>query len=456
MTTSNQLMTELIDESIRARRRRLTLTRTHDYTLNALRAVDAQLDRNVQALASLGMETLDACDAKIRASSGQTDEETAGVHLLCAVAVQMPPGKDRDTALHGIVQQLCPQFPDAVRDALWFFPATPHMFVVRHDHVRLLLGSPDEQVRQLAAEIAGLRGARDSADLIARQLIALAPGGGEARRTYELAFVRMGLGLPQPDTHARSIGQLLAGEASDQQHGLSLLLAAGQAHLFSARQYLKLAEQAFGPLAHFAWSLATLRDPLLAVSASAEHSLPAPLQQRILAFAGALPGLIDVVDELTARPAPITSTQADMLLTVLGELPASVLARPIDSQAREAELRAIFLQAMRQSHVNVHNDADIAPWQSARLLTQDALAKHARVRYGQRCADKPVLPTELVSHMSPYMRQLLYWEQSACAQQPFGFDLSPYANARLQLNTLQATEWLRAPNSPMSGTEPAR
>ena len=99
MPSRERLILELLDETVRARRRRLYITRGLGTRLLGLKTVDAKLDRNVRALAVFGEDTLQACSARLD-ETGHPQDRDALVHLRAACAVQMrdPAARDRHLA----------------------------------------------------------------------------------------------------------------------------------------------------------------------------------------------------------------------------------------------------------------------------------------------------------------------------------------------------------------------
>lgn len=443
MPSAQDLIRELLDESVRARRRRLWLSSTRDCTLYALKPVDATLDRNIQALASFGPEALQACNQKIKASAGSRADEDAAVHLLCAVAVQLPDGDQRNRDLQAFMAQYLANHAIAIRDALWFYPVGLNEFDIRHHHVVALLADANPAIQRLAIDILGRRGARTLAPLLRQRHLAIGTGEHALRPTYELALARLGFGLPTAIDRIPRIHQLLAGSPQDRKHALALIAASGQTGALTSEQYLEMARTSDAEQQRLALCLATLVDPLVCAQAiSRETTIDPALRTRIMALAGWIPGLIRNIQSLTAQTGPSSAENDDMLLTVLGHVPAAAKTTVIDTVAREQQLRDAVLRCLRQCHVNVHNDADTCPWETQRLLAPEALEQPVRVRHGNRFGAGGSIPTEIASRMSSDMRQLLYWEQAGAAQAPYGFDLSPYANARLQYTVLQASEWL--------------
>ena len=440
MPSAQNLIDELLDESIRARQRRVHITSSTEATLYALKAVDAKLDENLRALASFGIGTLAICEQRLdQASSAERD---AAVHLLCAVAVQLPASKQRDEAILNIVKRHWSTHKQAVNDALWFFPVGLSEFDIRHDHVMLLIGQGDPNLQHIGVTLAACRGVMQAGPWVYDKLRELGiASDGPLQRACEMTLACLNLCLPQE----QRLLALLKGADDAQRHALQLIAQSGQARqLLDAPHYLSLTNTSDQTVQQLAWCLAALADPQACATAlNGPLQLAVELRTRLGALVGSPRALIHCVQAITAQDTPPHAEGSDALLVLLGQVPVGVNQTPIEPLARSAQLRTYVLQCLRHSHVNVNNEADVCPWEPAQFLAPESLTTATRLRYGQRLhAPQPgCIPVEIASRLSAAMRQTLYWEQACARGHSFGFGLSAYANARMQYSVLNAAQW---------------
>lgn len=440
MPSAQQLIGELLDESLRARLRRLHVTGRTECTLYALKAVDAKLDRNVLALASFGDDALNALEAKVNESQGPMRD--AAVHLLCAVATQMPAGSARDQALLQIVQRHQVQHELAVRDALWFFPVGLLEFEIRQDHVDLLLRQSDPMLQLFGVWAGFLRGALQAAVWASDYLSHFPPGSqaSEAalRRCCELALASLGAELPDADRCQK----LLEGSAADRRHALDLLAASGRAATqLTVQQCLQLAQTDDPALQRQAWFVASAIDPR-ACATAAHRAEQLGDEWRVLldALGGSPESLVRTAASLCAAEEPPSPECSDALHLLLGHVPVAARQTPVDSPLRESQVRSDVLHLLRRAHINVNNQAHVCAWDESQVLATEALNAGVRLRYGHRLVGSqvPGIPVEIASRLSAVVRQTLYWEQARARSSPFGRGLSAYANARMQYLVLEA------------------
>lgn len=443
MPSAHQLIAELIDESIRARQRRLHVTGSTECTLYALKAVDAKLDNNIRALASFGSDALTACEARVDASQGVRRD--AAVHLHCAVAVQSADHPSTNQLLLQLVRRHHEQHTLAVRDALWFFPAGATDFDIRHGHIDLLLGQSDPTLQLFGVWAGLLRGALQAAAWATDHLSPIEhdPQSSDdaLRRCCELALANLAAELP-PDERCR---WLLGGNVADRRHALDLLASSGKAaqHL-GVDGCLTMAECADAALQRQAWFTASSMDPVAcAAAARRSQTLSDEWRTSLLALGGAPEDLIRIVAAVCANDQPPRPECSDALHLMLGHVPVAVRQTPIDRLLRESQLRSDVLHAFRRAHVNVQNQADECAWDPSLWLAPESLNSRVRLRYGQRLVDRQVigLPAEIASRLSAMVRQALYWEQARAEHTSFGRGLSAYAHARMQYLALDAAEF---------------
>lgn len=439
MPSAQDLISELLDESIRARQRRVHITSNTEATLYALKAVDAKFDDNLRALASFGFGTLEQCEQRLRAANAT--EKDAAVHVLCALAVQLPASTQRDEAILNIVKRYWGGHTQSVSDALWFFPVGLSEFDIRHDHVILLLKQADPAVQHIGVTLAACRGAMEAGPWVYDKWRQLKGEDTALYRACELTLACLGLN-PPPE---QRLADLLTGPIGARKHALELIAQSGHARkLLGVSRYLDLAaieDSAAHPLS---WYLAALADPqACAIALCGAPQVADELRVRVGALIGAPRDLIDCVQAITAQDTPPGAAHRDALLVLLGQVPVAAIQTPIDPQMRSAQLRTHVLQCLRHSHVNVNNEADVCPWEPEQFLAPESLATTTRLRFGQRLhAPQPgCIPVEIASRLSAPMRQALYWEQACAHGHSFGFGLLAYANARMQYSVLHAAQW---------------
>lgn len=441
MPSRETLIDALLDETVRARRRRLNVTRALDVRFLGLKTVDSKLDRNIRALAVFGDDALHAATQKL---AGLTHAPTvdALVHVLAACAAQAASTADHHELLEQLHNLYAKNHRSALRDAWWFYPISRRAFDLHMQRVANMLQSRQMLEHQLmATELAGRLGMLGCGPQII-DLLSQTPDN-PLHRSGELALCRMGIA---PNTLPQRIQSLMQGGTTDVWHALRLIASSGQAEGASIDQLLNWAQSSEQALSRLAWCLATISNPSAAHEASINNSVMDPaLRTRVLALAGFPSGLIAIVRSLTEQNTPATPAQIDALAVFLGDVPMELSADPVDPVKREEALRAAVLKTLRMAHIPVRNEAKVCEWSADVMLAEPHSPRSRRLRYGTAVRPKEgggVALSTTVLQMGSLMRQALYIEQSVQAGRPIGAGLSAYASSRLQLDVIGISDWL--------------
>ncbi|RZJ14158.1 MAG: hypothetical protein EON50_07110 [Acidovorax sp.] len=443
MPSRAKLIDELLDETVRARRRRLNVTGTSDVRLLGLKTVDFKIDRNIRALAIFHSDSL---DAGVNQLTRMTHAPTvhALVHVVAACAVQSVSTSRRKGLLELLFERYGGQHRSALRDAWWFYPMGRSAFDLHSQGIADMLQSSQSDRKLMAMELAGRLGMTHCASRIADWVAATSDGPGH--RIGELALCRMGL---VSETLPGRIEQLIRGSEPDVMHAFRLMASSGRLESASSDQLISWAQSAKHDVSRLAWCLATIKNPVAAHDAVINNNAMDPdLRIRILALAGFPGGLIAVVRSVTEQALPATPAQIDALTTFLGGVPMELNAKPMDATQRDEALRTAVLAAFRVAHIPVRNEAKVCEWTPHAMLAEPDTAHSARsrrLRYGaaMRLPENGgvVLHTSVLQ-MGALMRQALYIDQSVQAGRPIGAGLSAYASARHQLDVIGVSHWL--------------
>ena len=443
MPSREKLIDELLDETVRARRRRLNITRALDVRLLGLKTVDSKLDRNIRALAVFGSAALDAASQKL---AGLTHAPTvdALVHVIAACGAQAASTANHQVLLERLVDVYGNKHRSALRDAWWFYPMSRRAFDRHLQRISNMLQSGQVSHQLMATELAGRLGMNSCSQRIA-EMVDNAPDG-ILHRSGELALCRMGTA---PDSLPKRVQSLMRGSADDVLHALRLIAGSGLLEGASIDEFLSRAQSPEPVLSRLAWCLATICNPGAAHDAAINNSSMDPdLRMRVLAMAGFPSGLIAVVRSVTDQLTPATPAQLDAMATLLGDVPMEVNAKPIDPAKREEALRTAVLRAFRTAHIPVRNEAKECEWSAQAMLAEPQGPQglhNRRLRYGAAMRPKEsggVALDTSVLQMSSLMRQALYIEQSVQAGRPVGAGLSAYASSRYQLDVIGISHWL--------------
>jgi hypothetical protein len=439
MPSREKLIHDLLEETVRARRRRLNITSSLDVRLLGLKTVDSKLDRNIRALAVFGVDALDAAVQQL-AESTHAPTVDALVHVIAACSVQAASTSNQPELLERLQDRYGQKHRSALRDAWWFYPLNRRSFDLHLQRIITMLQSRQADQKLMATELAGRLGMRACAPKLL-EMIATATDN-TLHCAVELALCRMGAA---PDTLPKRIKILAHGTSKDVLQALRLITASGQLEGVSTEQLLAWTQSADQPISRLAWCLATISNPAAAHNAVMRGSMEPDLRTRILALAGFPSGLISIVREITEQDIPATPAQLDALATFLDEIPMEVSAKPMDARKREDALRSAVLKAFRAAHIPLRNEANVCEWTAQAMLAEPHSQQSRRLRYGVALLPKASGGVGLgmsVPQMGPLMRQALYIEQSVLAGRPIGAGLSAYANSRHQLDVIGVSQWL--------------
>lgn len=422
------LLDNLLDEAMRARRRRVMGADNPALNLHALRVADNALDRLVQAAAMYGREAAARLDERIGELTGGAQE--AAVFLRIALAMHTHEG-----AIAALAARHLAAFPRAVRDACWFYPVPNGPLSDRATCLPDLFdaGADSVPLRRLAIELAGLRGdAR-----LRGPLQALLEDPHYAAPAH-VALARLGQATGATRRYAAQC--LATGDPG--QIAVAMEAMACAPHIAGA-DLLRKALDADPDNADPAWAIAVSRDARAMLDeASARPGLPAGLHARITALGGFPADIVMACAAMAGAESPVTREQADLLELTLGAVPAEARCAPNDHAAKSRALRALVLQALRQAHVGVRNDADIAPWEPQAILADPVQAATVRLRGGMALpAGVPALGPA-VPEVSHALRGWLYIERATLAGHAFA--LSPFDVARRQDAALMAAGFVDA------------
>ncbi len=363
MPSRDQLIAELLEETVRARRRRLHITGTMDFRLLALQTVDRKIDRNVRALSVFGQATLDAIEKEI-SSCVHGPVLDALVHIAAACCMEMHVHPQADDLAARWFSRYGEHHRTAFRDAWWFHPQSRQGDAARIARTAALLASNSEAMQALGVELAGRCGIASSVPRITA-LAAELPDG-HLLRACELALCR--LNHPPADLPAR-IHRRGTGDTDALLHALRLVAASGRLELIQTSGYLQCTRMQHPALQRLAWCLATLSDPVQAHRLALEDaSLDDGMRWRVLALAGFPEGLVHLGRSVLQQTSGATPAQLDALWTFLGEVPAEIRDKAAPPEIREQALRLAVLQALRNAHVGVTNQAKQAEWTPEAML----------------------------------------------------------------------------------------
>lgn len=449
MPSRDQLIAELLEETVRARRRRLHITGTMDFRLLALQTVDRKIDRNVRALSVFGQHTLEALDNELSACAPGPALD-ALVHVAAACGMEMHGHARADDMGARWFSRYGEHHRTAFRDAWWFFPQSRQGDAARIARTAALLASNAESIQNLGVELAGRCGIAASAPRVAA--LATELPDGTLLRACELALCR--LNHPPSDLPAR-IHRRGTGDADALLHALRLVATSGRLDLVPMPGYLQCTRMQHPALQRLAWCLATLGDPVQAHRLALEDAtLDDGMRWRVLALAGFPEGLIHLGRSVLQQPSEPTPAQLDALWTFLGDVPAEVRDKTAPPEIREQALRLAVLQTLRNAHVGVTNQARHADWTPEAMLAGAPPGQSRRLRFGhalRRQEDGGAALGSAVLQLTTLMRQALYIEQSVQSKKAVGAGLSAYAPSRHQVQVIGLSSWIAETRS----TEPA-
>lgn len=410
------LLDDIVDEALRARRRRVMVADNPAMTLKALRVTDNTLDRLVRTASLYGPQAVRLLDQRIAELAGDTQE--AAVFLRMALSMQ-----DRRASPAALAAHYIERFPRAVREACWFYPVPAS--ALGDDVVHLVelfeRGASCAPLRLLAIELAGLR-----AETRLRAPIAALLDHPDYAAPATLALARMG----HADERTVRVADACLASGDPAQRALAMALVACDPRIAHER-WLQQALAGEPAGADAAWAIATCRDPRRTVERAGAHpGMPAALRARIAALAGYPDGIVAACAAMTPAEIPVDADQAGLLQLTLGAVPLEARCDPNDAAAKSAALRVLLLRVLRGAHVGLCNDADIGPWEAGALLADPARAATLRLREGAVLgASAPPLGAALLE-VPHALRHWLYIERACLGRHPLA--LSPFDVARRQ------------------------
>ena len=424
LPVSRSPVPDTIEQALRARRRRVQTAEHPGKTLAALAVCDNRIDQALCSLAILASEARELLDAKLATATGAAFEDAAFLRMGLAVQTKEP-GWLR------IVEQLHARAPRAVRDALWFFPASTDTFPQAASHVvelfwhalnhaellplaLELVGRCD--LRPLANDVKPLTHAADFSALAHWVLVCLDAAGEPTERF-------LCEGLMSADREAQVQAMAMVRVAPHLPHDEWLLPFLDREEPF------------------WAWPVMVARHPRRMCDALAQHTrLPEADRLRVLAVGGYLDGIVEACRRFAAQPDALTPEQADLLMLTLGDVPMEALVRPNDIHAKAQALRSTLLRVCRRLHIGVTNDADRCAWDADQIFSEPAKARAIRLREGRvHSSPVPNLGTSLTQLTHP-LRQWLYIERAAAGGHVLSLDALDVS--RRQMLALTVSDFL--------------
>lgn len=414
---------DLIDRCLRAYQRRVLVADHPGQTLNALRVVDQEIDRDIQAAHLYGEPLRRLLDERL--STALPGQKASIVFMRTALAVQGATPVDELITLirRGVLDQ-----QRAVHDALRFFPVLPGMLSDHTQHIEALLQATPRypELLPLALQLVGERDVKKALPFAQAQTQELeAPGWAH----YALAC------LGQAKAATREYAELGLSSGNSLLIDDALRIYAVHPGL-AQHEWLSLAPRIGSRQHGIAWALSALSQPRAThdqITQFSSDALPDDIAHRLLAITGYVDGLIRFCHTACAMDGPLTADQSDVVLMVLGQLPLQARCQPNDPAAKHQSLRQLFIEVCRQSHIALRNDADIAAWEIEQLLANPAQDGMIRLREGHRFNPSPDAVPPLTANLMQVthaLRQWLYVERAYHGQHPLA--LSAWDTSRRQ------------------------
>lgn len=396
LPVSRSPVPDTIEQALRARRRRVQAAEHAGKTLAALAVSDNRIDQALRSIAVLAGEARELLDAKLAAAAGPAFDDAAFLRLALAI-------QSKEPGWLRLVEQLHGRAPRAVRDALWFFPASLDTFPLAADHVVELFWHALERLEllPLALELVGrcdlrhlandVRPLTHSAEFspLAHWVLLCLDAAGEPTERFLCE------GLLSEDRDAQVQAMAMVRVAPHLPHDEWLMPFLGREEPF------------------WAWPVMVARHPRRLCDMLAQHTaLSEEDRLRVLAVGGYLDCVVEACRGFAAQPDALTPEQADLLMLTLGEVPMEALVRPNDIHAKAQALRAALLRVCRRLHIGVTNDADRCAWDVEQIFSEPAKARAIRLREGRvHSSPVPNLGTSLTQLTHP-LRQWLYIERA--------------------------------------------
>jgi len=425
------LLELIMDKGLRVRQRRCRLMNAQGASLNALKVMDTQLEQCIVALSLNQAEADRLLQARIEEAAAHTSGLLAAcVFLRCALAIQC-----LGTELPLWFDACLDEHPDEVRDALLFAPVPPSLLEERNDPILPLMRRQSARLLPLFAELIGRLTVREvRGNLLSAQQAhpQLAP--------VHLALLRLGIFNAGSEAFVRQA--LAQGPVAQQVQALQLVGMSGQRRLYHLGE--RLLQSPHAPVQALAWALHALDQPRRAAesalslgsapgtgaaSAAGQGQLPESLWWRVLALCGHLKGLMAACQRMASQEGPVSSAQMDLLLLLLGQVPAALRQKPIPPHPRQQALRELVQHRFRQAFVALQNGADTAHWTLEAWASDPGRAAGLRLRTGQPPGQQrqdQVFPP-VFAELSQPLRQWLYFERAHTTQRPFAIDAGEVA-----------------------------
>jgi hypothetical protein len=393
--------------------------------LLALKAVDEKLQLLVASLASFGSTVL--MHASLHDATQNPSTQTAAAYVRCALAAQLH--GQHPKVLAPVVNELVGKNLAQVVQALGDFPVGKHDFDFDCRHLVQLLEHSEAQVVHAAIWALNQRaGLSQAAGLLAQRQRWYGKHSASLDKAFDLVQAQLGVPVESSDWTKNL-----------QRHGaefaLRMLAYSGQAgKAVDAGQLCALAISEKDDVQEMAWTLAILSDRAQALAALSRAQPPAPLNLRMLALAGHWPAMQTQLKPI--QSVELSSEQQDMLLCCLGAQAVSALQASAPEQV-QTQLREQMLKVFWRGHIDLHNEADSADWESEQIVAQPMDA--VQLRWG-RCLSighgQP-LQAQAYHELSARMRRALLWELRHWRAPVPRLGPPVLSNARLQMAWLQ-------------------
>lgn len=423
--SAQELQHELIEEAVRAVQRRRHIAYKMPGGLLALKAVDEKLQLLVASLASFGPTVL--MHPSLESVAKNPSTETAAAYVRCALAAQLH--GQHPKVLEPVVNTLVEKNLAEVVQALSDFPTGKHDFDFDCRHLVHLLEHREARVVHAAIWALSQRaGLSQAAVLLAQRQRWYGKHSASLDKAFDLVQAQLGLPLESQDWTKNL-----------QRHGaefaLRMLAYSGQAgKAVDAGQLCALAISEKDDVQEMAWTLAILSDRAQALSALSRAQPPAPLNLRMLALAGHWPAMQTQLKPIQSNE--LSSEQQDMLLCCLGTQAVSAIQASTPEQV-QTQLREQMLKVFWRGHIDLHNEADSADWESDQIVAQPMDA--VQLRWGQCLSIGHGQPVQVQAYhqLSARMRRALLWELRHWRTPAPKLGPPVLSNARLQMAWLQ-------------------
>ena len=382
-----------LDPAARAYLRRAPLLASVSGTLRSLRPIDHRLEQMTAAARYYGDQALSAARLQFEQAPAAQRHAFAFAWLSCALEQDQPL-----PALWHILERIAPAHDAALRDAIWFFPRSP-----RTDLLLELIRSADRRWAALGIELAGL--------LAQPQLLSAVDDGAPGLPVGAVHLAKARAGLRGADFESRSNELLSAGGSPC--HAAVLAIAAS-GRKAAAGFIQRLAEPLLDPapaatdapaaVALDALSLLAIWQPRQTLDrVRSSRQGPDDAALTVVALAGYLDGLLWVLRFIAAHADAASPLELDVVLTVLGQVPASLRQRPGVAAQKRADLQALLFERLRawgcdevQPEPLLHDDAAVLqqawpvvdvrlrwgqPWQAVHAMSGAADVSHRLRRW---------------------------------------------------------------------------